>query len=102
MSGSRIAWVAVGLALAGCGGRDIGLADRCAAVASAAAPEDLDITMRRASVRDGAGLAEIAGAQRGTTVAAECRFQHEVLISFRWRQPPLGVALSGSSEPPQP
>ena len=102
MSGSRIAWVAVGLALAGCGGRDVGLADRCVAVASAASPEDLDITTRRASVRDEVGVAEIAGTQQGTPVAAECRFQREVLTSFRWRQAPFGVALSGSSEPPQP
>jgi hypothetical protein len=100
MSGSRIAWVAVGLALAGCGGRDIGLADRCAAMASAASPEALDITTRRASVREETGLAQIAGSQQGVPVAAECRFQREVLISFRWRQAPFGVALSGSSEPP--
>jgi hypothetical protein len=107
MSGSRIAvvavgLVAVGLALAGCGWRDVGLADRCAAVARAASPQSLDITLERAEVKNEAGLAEIAGTQNGAPIAAECRFEHEVLTSFRWRQPPFSAALSGSSEPSSP
>jgi hypothetical protein len=38
--------------------------------------------------------------QQGKNVAAECRFEHEVLTSFRWRQGPVAAALSGSSQPP--
>lgn len=104
MSGSRIgAWAAcalAGLALAGCR-HDVGVADRCVDVVDAAYPDTgIDITTRSAEVKDDVAIAEIAGVKDGEPVAAECRFDRNVLTAFRWRQQPFAGVGSGSSQPP--
>lgn len=91
----------IGVALAGCGfTRNVGVADRCVDVMTEATPgASIDVTERRAVVKDGVATADVAGVQQGKTVAAECQFQHEVLTSFRWRREPFAEIGSGSSQP---
>jgi len=87
-----------GAVLAACGLREEGVSDRCADMVSAAVPGGADMTERRASINDGAETAEVSGTANGTAIAAQCRFEAEVLTQFRWLTPPSEVA-SGSSVP---
>jgi hypothetical protein len=79
--------------------RDEGVSERCADMVSAAWPGSVTITERRASVADRVETAEVKGTANGTPLAAQCRFERDVLTDFRWLSGPFAAA-TGSPGPP--
>jgi hypothetical protein len=88
-----------GAVLAACALREEGVSDRCADMVNSAWPGGADITERRASVGDSVETAEVSGTANGNKIAAQCRFEHDMLTDFRWLSAPAAAA-SGSSIPP--
>ena len=76
----------------------VGLADRCVDIVRRAFPNGgLDIANRRVKVEGGVSIVAIAAVRRDVAVkgpyardiAAECRFENNILMGFRWMSGPI-------------
>jgi len=76
----------------------VGLADRCVDIVRRAFPNGgLDIANRRVKVEGGVSIVAIAAVRRDVAVkgpyardiAAECRFENNILMGFRWTSGPI-------------
>jgi len=76
----------------------VGLADRCVDIVRRAFPNgDLDIANRRVKVEADASIVAIAAVRRDVAakgpyardIAAECRYESNILIGFRWMSGPI-------------
>jgi len=76
----------------------VGLADRCVDIVRRAFPNGgLDIANRRVKVEGGVSIVAIAAVRRDVAakgpyardIAAECRFENNILMGFRWTSGPI-------------